>query len=429
MDTLKSLHNDLEGDGCETPMYSRRSSVHISRKTSWGTPIPAPSANTPSIVNVGQGGFFDSVVIHATDDHHEAIDNEATWNTVENIAALGLAFSGADSPSKHSVAIERFLLEEPEPKTSTRPQPISYHRFDKWMKTLQRKSLHRRQTVGGDVDIVTRQRDSLHADAKIRPAAPSHRKSLSGSSMGFVTAVKSASISLASFSVAPRSRRADSRHQRTDHSSRTSNAGVRLSEDSACLAKVTTIDEEVQRRAIQRRQVLEEIISTEESYIADVKFLMNVRQCSFREEVKLIVIFQVYVTLLASIPTISMNLRLSINQNLVEIVELHEELLGDLHRVVPHSEYSQASYTLPPVVRHRRLRSIDSISESSRDLSWLQGIPGLMVEASIAAEVAKVFGKKVSLDHILVNIVTCTWLTFRIADAPLLHLRRVWRKI
>jgi len=44
---------------------------------------------------------------------------------------------------------------------------------------------------------------------------------------------------------------------------------------------------------------------------------------------------------MASIPTLSLNLRASINRNLNEIVELHEELLGDVHRVVPHSEYTQ----------------------------------------------------------------------------------------
>jgi demethoxyubiquinone hydroxylase (CLK1/Coq7/Cat5 family) len=106
-----------------------------------------------------------------------------------------------------------------------------------------------------------------------------HKKSSSGSSFGFVTAVKSASISLASFSVAPRSRRTgvSSRQQRTDRSSKASNVG-RLSEDSSYIARGIVIDQAVTNRLLQRRRVLEEIISTEESYLADVRFLMNVRK-------------------------------------------------------------------------------------------------------------------------------------------------------
>jgi hypothetical protein len=37
------------------------------------------------------------------------------------------------------------------------------------------------------------------------------------------------------------------------------------------------MDQAVTNRLLQRRRVLEELIMTEESYVADVKFLMNVR--------------------------------------------------------------------------------------------------------------------------------------------------------
>ena len=104
-----------------------------------------------------------------------------------------------------------------------------------------------------------------------------HKKSSSGSSFGFVTAVKSASISLASFSVAPGSGRTgvSSRHQRADRSSKASNVG-RLSEDGTFMARGLVMDQAALNRLLQRRRVLEEIISTEEVYLADVKFLMNV---------------------------------------------------------------------------------------------------------------------------------------------------------
>lgn len=104
-----------------------------------------------------------------------------------------------------------------------------------------------------------------------------------------------------------------------------------------------------------------------------------------------------YVTLLASIPTLSWNLRASINRNLNDIVELHEELLGDLHRVVPHSEYTQMSGTVqtPAANRHHRWRSLDAVPENTTGANWLQKVPGMTAEPKVAAQVARVFGEKV----------------------------------
>jgi hypothetical protein len=105
------------------------------------------------------------------------------------------------------------------------------------------------------------------------------------------------------------------------------------------------------------------------------------------------------VTLMASIPTLSLNLRTSINRNLYEIVELHEELLGDLHNAVPHSEYTQpistaAEVTFPKSSNgHHRWQSLDAVPEHKR--AWLQMIPGMTADPKIAAEVARVFGRKV----------------------------------
>jgi hypothetical protein len=103
---------------------------------------------------------------------------------------------------------------------------------------------------------------------------------------------------------------------------------------------------------------------------------------------------------MSSIPTLSLNLRASINRNLNQIVELHEELLGDLHRVVPNSEYTQLEVdaTEAPLLKgHNRWRSLDAVPEHAGGPSWLQKIPGMTTEPKVAAEVAKVFGKKVDL--------------------------------
>ena len=111
---------------------------------------------------------------------------------------------------------------------------------------------------------------------------------------------------------------------------------------------------------------------------------------------------QVYVTILASLPTLPAGLRSSINRNLTDIVELHEEMLGDLHRAVPHSEYTQLelssniSQPSPGGRGHQRWKSLDAVPEDKDGISWLREIPGMLADPQTAAEVAKIFSKKVS---------------------------------
>jgi hypothetical protein len=93
------------------------------------------------------------------------------------------------------------------------------------------------------------------------------------------------------------------------------------------------------------------------------------------------------------------SLRASINRNLNEIVELHEGLLGELHRAVPYSEYTQLNVTKPIPSNskgHTRWRSLDAVPEHLSGATWLQKIPGMTAEPKIAAQVARVFGKKMN---------------------------------
>lgn len=95
----------------------------------------------------------------------------------------------------------------------------------------------------------------------------------------------------------------------------------------------------------------------------------------------------------------SAGLRSSINRNLTEIVQLHEEILGELHRVVPDSEYTQLEVprqSKKALKRpHHRWRSLDSVPENAEHISWLQRVPGMVADSQVAEEVAKIFGKRV----------------------------------
>ncbi|CAG8976616.1 hypothetical protein HYALB_00002132 [Hymenoscyphus albidus] len=370
--------------GLSTPTRIRRSSSHISHKTSWGTPIIPPSRENTGL---DDASLLDVDLDANVGGSAAESDCGEIWNTLDNIAALGLSFNAENTQTEDKPITHRFSLDDAE-LFANHSLPLDSDTtgvpFNKWVKSIQRRAGQRRNTVSCETTDTVLKKEYIDSPAATQRKFD-HKKSSSGSSFGFVTAVKSASISLASLSIAPRSRRTavSSRNHKTDRSNNTSLVG-RLSEDSGYLARGAVIDQAVTNRLLQRRRVLEEIISSEESYLADVKFLMNV-----------------YVTLLASIPSLSLSLRTSINRNLNEIVELHEELLGDLHKVVPHSEYTQVDCTeatlSPPVSGgHNRWRSLDAVPENARGPAWLQKITGMTSEPKIAAEVANVFAKKMS---------------------------------
>ncbi|KAI1481688.1 Dbl homology domain-containing protein [Daldinia eschscholtzii] len=315
-------------------------------------------------------------------------DCEEAWKTLDNIAALGLNLENNEEETTRSTSLPKLTFENDGSGAgySETPSP-PVGPFHKWMKNLHKRA-HRpvtRRSRNRSESFPEFSENSLEYEDL---TTDGHRKSFSDSSFRFVTAVRSASVSLASASVVTRPRRYTARsscHSRADLSSRGSTSGPRFSEDSTCLERTVSNDPGVTERLLQRRRILEEIINTEESYIGDVKFLMNV-----------------YVTILASLPSPHIGLRSSINRNLTDIVELHEEILGELHRVVPNSEYTQPERIpvtpKPPSSKsHSRWHSLDSTPEEDGGTSsWLQSMPSVIAEPTIAAEVAHVFGKRMN---------------------------------
>jgi hypothetical protein len=276
MDVSDAGHQSSYDQEVGTPTYSRRSSSNITRKSSWGTPILPPSSQEALKLTTDSSETFDDIDLAASGNNSVAIDPNNPWNTLENITELGLSFSADEEHVQLPLSIERFSLDGAEARRVSSYQPLlPFRPFGKWVKTLQRRNTFGKGTVS-DTDGAALGQD--FAPEAREETAQKHKKSSSGSSLGFVTAVKSASISLASFSIAPHSRKTavSSRYQRTERGSKASNTGVRLSEDSSYLVRGAVNDEAVTKRAIHRRQILEEIISTEESYVADIRFLMNV---------------------------------------------------------------------------------------------------------------------------------------------------------
>ncbi|KAL0939286.1 rho guanyl nucleotide exchange factor [Colletotrichum truncatum] len=370
-------------DSASIGSCSRSSSVRITRKTSTAT-SDFPSSELQKRPSQLEENFKDVYPSSEPDDPH--IDSVEAWETLSGMAAFKLEHNNCKSCSNIS-PFPRISMDEgngtPElPDTDT---PTKHHGpFHKWMRNLHRRAKQRPRPMDADDTLPWKLLDPIDRPSLSRKNR--HRRSSSGSSFGFVSAMKSASISLASGSVVSRPRTYSRRsfaHSKTDRSSRASFTAARFSEDSCHVEWPVKVDPMATERALQRRRILEELISTEEGYIGDIRFLMNV-----------------YITILASLPTLPMGLRSSINRNLTDIVELHEELLGELHRVVPDSEYTQIDFSVPtsnPMIRgHQRLRSLDSVPEDDKAICWLQDVPGMMLEAQTAGDVAKVFSRKMN---------------------------------
>lgn len=149
----------------------------------------------------------------------------------------------------------------------------SKYPFKRWMSTLRRRTAKQHMAL----------RDR-HPSALSPPMSPQctrsplrHRKSDSWtSSADFVTAVKSASVTLASFSIGSLSRGGTRKSGRSKLWRQSGGSDVRKSVNSDAPSVRSIMDEAARQRSRKRREKLEELIRTEESYLGDLKALSNV---------------------------------------------------------------------------------------------------------------------------------------------------------
>ena len=248
---------------------SRKSSGRVSQRSSWDADILSPSQKR---------GVLSSAMNQ--DGSGEGAHTTAISRGNHNQSAV--------QESNEVVPFPRLSIEVPEGEVAP-PEPTLHgdevfkgraHPFRRWMSTLQRRNAQRRKTVQlregrwcpNDSDMPSYD-EAPTTDQK----ASQHKKSSSFSSSGFVSAVKSASISLATLSVAPHSRkgRRSTLIRSSNRSSWVSNSLYRPSTDKSS-SSVQIIDEASRERAVKRRLILEEIMTSEEGYVADLKALVNV---------------------------------------------------------------------------------------------------------------------------------------------------------
>ncbi|KAM5362782.1 hypothetical protein ACJZ2D_012366 [Fusarium nematophilum] len=354
-------------------------SIHSSRHSSWAATGLPDFSRVPNSSD-GLTRFYDIGLPSGLDGLHiESINALAALDSISTRCATPDKVVAAQTrPAYPRMSVT--YVDKSKPKPHRDRNTPGKRPFRRWIRSLQRRASRRSEVWRPEAEWGYLETSDTHQEAFDRRA--SHRKSSSGSSLGFIAAIQSASISLASASAAARSRRYNGRSHcasRTDRSSRASLSAPRFSEDSTPLERVK-VDVAAIQRSLQRRQILEELISTEESYIGDIRFLMHA-----------------YITMLAALPSLPERLRSSINSNLTQIVQLHEEILGELHRVIPDSEYEQLDHPMlsskmsNPGNGHDRRWRIGALSESQVNWQWLQNVPGMVLDPQVAAEMPRFF--------------------------------------
>ncbi|KAH9823767.1 RhoGEF domain [Teratosphaeria destructans] len=268
---------------------------------------------------------------------------------------------------------------------SSSPEPQA---FQRWVSRLKRRKMEQPSTV-----TPRTQRWALDDfDVKAQSSPPKfvrshHQKAEShASSIAFVTAVKSATATIASASIATISRR-NSKWRREQRSSILSDP--RPSVDT----QRSIVDAAARQRSRRRRDKVQELILTEEGYVADLKALFNALS-----------------TLLGYQTDCQSSVRNCASTTLARLICLHQEMVAELQHCVPFLDRE------PPVRpagvhRHHRWHSVDGTTPRRKPFSSLRhprrslnisrsseddAGGGLTCEPAVVAAVAAVFNERLA---------------------------------
>ena len=212
--------------------------------------------------------------------HLEDVDlgSRCHSSSFQSTEERGLSF---DVKDEEALPIPRQLSDASQDAATAKPfsvktdHPFKHDRpFRKWVGSLHRhphkqaKSLTVREKRW-DLDEFADRKPATRAISK-RHRLSSHGKSSSWSSSGLVNTIKAAAT--------PHTPRTNTRKKglKSNRGPRASDAAHCGSRDD-CLSPLRVNDQAAFERASQRRQVLNELLSSELSYVADLKVLLHVR--------------------------------------------------------------------------------------------------------------------------------------------------------
>lgn len=176
--------------------------------------------------------------------------------------------------------IGRQSLESGDASSSVAPCNHDGYSFKRWIKGIRRIRL---ASFAGPSNYVMGWPDDEALDESYsmfpRFQQGSHTDTSSVTSSSILHTVKTASLSQTSLSVLnrPRTNTQTSTQRSVCHSSGFSGSDVRRSIDSNRLASTLSLDEGAWNRAVQRRQIIRELLDTETTYVSGLRALTEVR--------------------------------------------------------------------------------------------------------------------------------------------------------
>jgi hypothetical protein len=267
-------YSDFENGTHPAALHRPNPSSNISRPVSvppavpqlvpLATPLPSPAESEPLLGTP------------ALKNEHSGLDlvDEERGDWEEDQALLG---SDIYDSSAHNIELP--IADQGTVTSSQSAQEP----FSRWMNTLRLKKASYKSRVRPKLDTLFPHPTDQSVVNSPEPSVRGHRKSGSwATSANFVTAVKSATITVASASIAPLSRSASKKSDRCRlyrGSSGLFESEPRFSTDSGRPSLSLIIDDAARQRARKRREKIEELIKTEESYLSDLKALSNVSYC------------------------------------------------------------------------------------------------------------------------------------------------------
>lgn len=227
--------------------------------------------------------------------------------------------------------------------------------FRRWMSTLRRKTPNphknsARHSSHGPSIILYSSPPRVSLDRSYRSRRGHNKSDSLASSLGFITAVKSVSMTIASSSnpsmVHPLNARSPW-SRRAGGSSAMSGSEARRSMESNLFPLTPVLDDAARKRSQKRREKVEELIRTEDGYVADLKALSNA-----------------FFNILLPQAALSPQAKGALQTNLADLLQLHDEILRELHACLPWRDIQPA---LTPIKarrpRHLRYKSADAVSD------------------------------------------------------------------
>ena len=260
----------------------RPKSKQASHRSSRENDIPLASYEQKVSNLLAEAGPLEDIDLNASCGG-SPYNRHEVWQDSDSNAARGLSFDirkqetlsiprSPNSASQESASPRLFNVAIEHPKTEN---PVK-----RLMGTLRTQGPRRRHSltvrkerwVLDDFD----EAKSTELDLLQRKRLSGHQKASSWASSGIRNAIKSATVKMHSATNRPHSPiLARARRLKSNRGSRVSNATSRVSMDGDQVA-ARLIEQAARQRAVQRRQIVEELISSEESYVADLKVLLHV---------------------------------------------------------------------------------------------------------------------------------------------------------